>query len=135
MKALITASGQFGPFTHIETLADRYRCDGVDYQFDVIGSATIGEYVAPPPEPVKPVVPEKVTRRQAKQSLALAGLLDQVQPAIDAITDPLQRQLMQIEWDDSQVFERNRPSMIALATGLGLTSQQLDALFIEASKL
>ncbi len=51
MKALITASGQFGPFSHIETLADRYRCDGVDYQFDVIGAASIGGYVAPPVVP------------------------------------------------------------------------------------
>lgn len=49
MKALITQSGQFGPFTHIETLADRYRCDGVDYQFDVIGTATVGDWVDPGP--------------------------------------------------------------------------------------
>lgn len=49
MKALVTETGQFGPFSSIETLADRYRCDGVDYQFSVIGAATIEDYVAPPP--------------------------------------------------------------------------------------
>lgn len=49
MKALITATGQFGPFTSIETLSDRYSCDGAEYQFEVIGEATIGDFVAPPP--------------------------------------------------------------------------------------
>jgi len=48
MKALITASGQLGPFSSIEVLADRYHCDGADYPFNVIGAATVGEYVAPP---------------------------------------------------------------------------------------
>lgn len=51
MKALITATGQFGPFATIEILSDRYRCDGAEYQFDVIGAATIGVWAPPPPDP------------------------------------------------------------------------------------
>ena len=52
MKALITATVQFGPFTSIETLEDRYKCDNaVEYQFSVIGPATIGDYIPPPPPP------------------------------------------------------------------------------------
>lgn len=88
-----------------------------------------------PPEPEPPYVPASVTRRQAKQALLLNGLLGNVQPAIDAITDATQRGLIQIEWDDSQVFERNRPALIALGTALGLSDAQLDALFIEAAQL
>lgn len=80
-------------------------------------------------------VPLSVTRRQAKQALLLAGLLNNVQPAINAITDDTQRALIQIEWDDSQTFERYRPALIALGSGLGLTSEQLDQLFITASSL
>ena len=80
-------------------------------------------------------VPQSVTRRQAKQALAATGKLDLVQPAIDAIPNALQRTMMQIEWDDSQVFERNRPSLIALGTGLGLTSEELDNLFTLAATL
>lgn len=49
MKALITASGQYGPFTSITQGDDRWICDGVEYQFDVIGDATVGEWIAPPP--------------------------------------------------------------------------------------
>ena len=83
----------------------------------------------------KASVPASVTRRQAKQALLLNGLLANVQPAIDAIPDATQRAMIQIEWDDSQVFERDRPALIALGSALGLTSVQLDDLFIEAAQL
>ena len=82
--------------------------------------------------PSAPQVPAKVTRRQARQALLLAGLLDKVQPAIDAIPDPQQRQLAQIEWDDSQDFERYRPLLIQLGYALGLDDAGLDAIFIQA---
>lgn len=85
--------------------------------------------------PVVPVIPQTVTRRQARQALLLAGLLRNVQSAIDGIADPVQRGMAQIEWDDSQAFERNRPLLIALGTALGLDSAELDQLFITASGL
>jgi hypothetical protein len=80
-------------------------------------------------------VPQVVTRRQARQAMLLAGLLDSVQAAIGAIPDTTQRRLAQIEWDDSQNFERQRPLLVSLATALGLTSAQLDQLFVTASGL
>jgi hypothetical protein len=80
-------------------------------------------------------VPQSVTRRQARQALILAGLFDLVQPRIDAIADATQRALMQSEWDDSQVFERQRPALLLLAGEMGLTSDQVDALFIQAAAL
>lgn len=99
------------------------------------GWTQVWQIVALTPEEAAAMVPASVTRRQAKQALLLAGLLGQVQPAIDAIADPTQRALIQIEWDDSQVFERDRPALIALGTALGLDSLALDALFIQASQL
>lgn len=80
-------------------------------------------------------IPQSVTRRQAKQALLLGGKLAQVQPAIDGIADPTQRALMQIEWDESQVFERNRPALIQMATALGMSSDDIDQLFITAAGL
>jgi hypothetical protein len=85
---------------------------------------------------VPPTVPTSVTARQAHQALIVMGLYDQVAPAINAIADATQRRLVQAEWDKSQVFERNRPALIALATGaLGMTSAQLDDLFVFAATL
>ena len=80
-------------------------------------------------------IPDKITRRQAKQQLLIAGLLHLVQPAIDAIADPMQRELAQIYWTESNDFERNNPFLIQLARTIGITDSQLDQLFIEASKL
>jgi hypothetical protein len=80
-------------------------------------------------------VPKSVTRRQAKQALLLAGLLGNVQPALDAIPDATQRGLMQLEWDESLEFERSRPSLIAIGGALGLDGAALDQLFITAAAL
>jgi hypothetical protein len=81
------------------------------------------------------VVPQSVTRRQALQALLISGKLSLVQPAIDAIPDATQRGLMQIEFDDSQVFERQRPALLQMAAALGMTSADLDQLFILADTL
>lgn len=80
-------------------------------------------------------VPGTVTRRQARQALLLNGMLDKVQPAIDALTDTTQRGMAQIEWDDSLDFERTRPLVIQIGTAIGLDSVGLDALFIQAAGL
>jgi hypothetical protein len=80
-------------------------------------------------------IPQTVTRRQAKQALLLAGLLDNVQPAIDAMPDATQRRLMQLEWDESLEFVRTRPSHIAMGTAIGLDAAGIDALFIQAVAL
>lgn len=79
--------------------------------------------------------PHSVTRAQARKALVLAGLFAEVQPAINAIQDPVQRQLVQIDWDDRVAFERDNPTLLQLAGALGLTAEQLDALFIQAGAL
>lgn len=81
------------------------------------------------------LVPAAVTTRQAKQALLLHGYYPSVQPAIDAISDVTQRGLVQIAWENSQVFERNNPTLVMLGGALGLTSTQMDDLFIYANTL
>jgi hypothetical protein len=80
-------------------------------------------------------VPQTVSRGQAKEALRRAGKLALVQPAIDAILDPDARAAMQIEWDDRLEFKRDHPSLLALASALGLDSAGIDALFIAAAAL
>lgn len=102
--------------------------------WDLVGGAVVINSALTP-------VPQIVTRRQAKQALrkTLAAdgftLLSKVQPAIDAITDAMERDLMQIEWDESLEFHRTRPSLIKLATAIGLDSAATDDLFILAATL
>jgi len=99
-----------------------------------IGWTWDGTTLTAPPAPPIPI-PAVVTRKQARKALAIAGLFDAVQPAIDAIADPLQRRLVQIDWDDAASYERTDSTLLALASGLGLDEAALDALFLQASTL
>lgn len=88
-----------------------------------------------PADPPPPVVITSVTMRQARLALLGAGLLDDVDAAISAITDPTQRKAAQIEWEYAQTVDRDSSFTQQLAAGLGLTSEQLDALFTRAAAL
>lgn len=79
-------------------------------------------------------VPSAVTMRQARQALILAGLDEAVEAAINAIPG-VPGKLARAEWDKSQTVQRNRPLVLQMGTALGLTSAQLDQLFITASQL
>lgn len=78
---------------------------------------------------------EPISKRQGKQQLVISGLDDDAQAAIDSITNPTDRKLTQIWFDDASYWERSNPYLIQLATELGLSEDQLDDLFIQASKL
>lgn len=86
-------------------------------------------YVPPPP------APSSVTMRQARLALLGAGLLDSVEAAIAAMPDATQRRAAEIEWEYAQTVDRASPFTQQLASGLGLTSEQLDGLFTQAAAL
>lgn len=97
-------------------------------------------FVLPPDEvqeenPPIDGVPQSVTMRQARLALLGAGLLDSVNAAIAAITDATQQQAAEIEWEYAQTVDRASPFTQQLASGLGLTSEQLDSLFTQAAAL
>lgn len=93
-----------------------------------------GEFLEPLiPEP-ESVVPEKVTMRQARLALHAAGILPQVQPAINALPEP-DKTVAQIEWEYSSEVFRNREFINMLGSQLGLTDEQIDQLFIQAAQL
>lgn len=86
-----------------------------------------------PQQPAVPPVsiPSVVTMRQARLALLQAGILSLVESAIASMESPA----AQIEWDYSQEVNRGQPLVGQLAEALNLTSDQLDNLFLEASKL
>lgn len=86
------------------------------------------------PPPVDAGVPRVVTMRQARLALLGAGLLQQVDLAIDALPEP-QRSAARIEWDYSSEVHRDRAFVQQLGHALGLSDEQLDALFIQAAAL
>ena len=76
-----------------------------------------------------------VTMRQARLALLQSNLLSQVEAAIAAIEDAVQRQAVQIEWEYAAEVNRTHPWVQTLSTALGLSEEQLDQLFIQASTL
>ena len=83
-----------------------------------------------------PPIPESVSARQIRLWLVQHGIsLAQVDAAIDSITDPLQRDSVRVEWDYAPYVERTHPMLIPLAAALGLTAEQVDQAFIEASTI
>jgi len=86
--------------------------------------------VATPPIPI----PTSVTMRQARLALLGAGLLASIDTAIASLPSP-QKEAAQIEWDYAQEIKRDWPTLLALASLLGLSSEQLDELFITAAGL
>lgn len=75
-----------------------------------------------------PIVPNEVTRAQAKVALLRAGKLVATQTAVASIGGEAQ-----IWWDEAITFKRTNPLVVALGQILGMTPSQLDALFIEAA--
>jgi hypothetical protein len=83
-----------------------------------------------------PPVPESVSARQIRLWLVRHGIsLAQVDAAIDAIPDQLQRDSVRVEWDYAPYVERTHPMLVPLAQALGLTQAGIDDAFIQASTI
>jgi hypothetical protein len=92
------------------------------------------EEIAALPGPQPTPVPEQVTMRQARLALSAAGKLAAVDAAIASLPEP-QKSAAQIEWEYSAAVRRTQPLVLALAPAIGLSDEQLDALFIQAAAL
>ena len=70
-----------------------------------------------------------LTRRQFKLSLLENGLLDTVEQMIGAIEDPALKSRIQIEYIESERFERSNESVQYMLGVLNLTSDQVDEMW------
>lgn len=78
-------------------------------------------------------VPQSVTMRQAKSALLQMGILDKVPAAIAAIEDAMERQLVQIAWDEEVIVSRSGDLAKRLERSFKRSPQQVDALFVLAA--
>lgn len=76
-------------------------------------------------------VPASVSRFQARAALHQAELLATVDAAIAASGNVV----AQLAWADAVQFDRASPTIAAMAASIGLTSEQVDALFIAAAEI
>lgn len=76
-----------------------------------------------------------VTMRQARLALLAVDLLDEVEVAINSISDAQQRKAAQIEWEFASTVEKNSPLIQMLAPSIGLDQVALTSLFNTARSL
>jgi hypothetical protein len=85
---------------------------------------------------ITPTVPETISARQIRLWLIDNNIsLTSVETAINGIVDEKLREKTLVEWEYAPYIERNHPLIEALAASLGLTSEQIDQGFIQASVL
>lgn len=80
-----------------------------------------------------PAILPPITKRQLRLTLIRNGIsLDVVEASIASIPEGLTKQEAQIEWADASTFNRNHPTLLLIASALGLTEAQVDAMWFEA---
>lgn len=79
-------------------------------------------------------LPQTVTMRQCRIALLDAGLLDAVQSSI-ATMPGVDGERARIDWEYALEVRRDWPLIAYMAGDLGLTDEQVDALFVTASTI
>lgn len=89
-------------------------------------------YVEPPvPEPE---VPESVEAWALREHCRLIGMINQINAGIDGLPEP-PRAIARDRWEYKPTIRRNDPMIATLASGLGLTKEQVDNMFIAAQTI
>jgi hypothetical protein len=98
------------------------------------GVVVVRVWVEAIPEP--PMVPVSISPRQIRLWFIQNNIpLATVENAINGIEDVVLREITKVEWEYSPYVERNHPMINNLGAILGLTPEQIDTAFIEASNL
>ena len=108
------------PMWRIKKLTEMFGVCGIGWKYEN------GELI----EPILPIeVPQTITPRQLRLHLLAIELLDEVEALCSA------DRAMSIWFEYSLDFQRSHPMIEAMAVQLGLTQNDMDTFFIEASKL
>jgi hypothetical protein len=87
------------------------------------------------PDNLTPVeIIQTVSARQIRLWLIQNGIdLNTIDEIISLIPDPALRSYTKVEWEYAPYIERNHPMLVPLAIALGLTEEDINRAFIEAS--
>lgn len=114
---------------HPRNIADLWS----DAELSAIG---LERYEPPVVEP-KPVDPLTLplNRVQFKAMLKIAGVEQKVRQAVAGIADPVQQAVAEAKLEESDSYDRDNPLFALLAPAVGLTSAEIDALWVQAQEI
>lgn len=81
---------------------------------------------------IAPAVPASISRAQGKAVLIQMGMWDSVLSFVAAIPDPAERALAEVALHDTTAWQRSSPFLNTAAAALGLSGEQMDAMFVAA---
>jgi hypothetical protein len=92
----------------------------------------VDPYVPPTAEEIRSAM-APVTRRQLRLALVRNGVsLSAVDASIAAMPNGTAKDEAQIEWADASTFDRMHPTLLLVGGALGLTAEQIDAMWAQA---
>jgi len=84
----------------------------------------------------KSLVPDSISQMKLRMQLILNGIsISSIYAMIDSIENQVQKELIYAKWEYAVVFDRNDATLTQMAQMLGITSEQLDDIFINGNKL
>jgi hypothetical protein len=101
----------------------------------IMALVAAGELVIATADPPPPAPTPTLTRRQLRLGLLGLGVTSaQVEGVIATLPEP-DRSVALIEWQDASVYQREHPLVAQIGATLGLTTEALDAAWVEAASL
>ncbi len=128
MKYYINLKGKVFAY---ETEEDRQEWGSLDLV--EMTEAEVELHLNPPTPP--PPIPEQVSRAQGKAAMITVGLWPDALAYVEAMTDPAEKAMVEVALNDTTHWRRDSPTMKAMSAALGITSKQMDELFIQASQI
>ncbi len=84
--------------------------------------------------PIPPIVPEEVYAWRLRLSTQIAGLKPSIDGLLDQLTEP-EKTVAKEAWNAGVTIRRDSPLVGQLAAALGLSSEQVDELFVQANAI
>ena len=87
-------------------------------------------------EEKKLIVPGSISQMKLRMQLILSGIsIASIYAMIEQIPDQMQKELIYAKWEYAVIFDRNDATLNQMVQLLGITSEQLDDIFINGNKL